>query len=273
MKLRNQIILAFFLFSVLPLTGVTLYSYYSSRAAFRQAVEAQTTVRARDMERRMGEITDDLQHRIERVSDLPYWDSLAPGAERTGDWNEFMARLQTDLGSAAGLVDRIEFHSAGPLVPAAPGSRAGQAEIPPPEGEASAPTVVYLQFSDATELEREVVVTRVGDKLMVQHRSAEVFSGEEDGPLHRVAQLAHVAGPLMVHVALQDVVVDLEDRLALLLAKALHVVPDELRDVIATVAQGRQKDLHHVEAEVEIAPERAGLHGSLQIGVGRGHQA
>ena len=107
MKLRNQIILAFFLFSVLPLTGVTLYSYYSSRTAFRQAVEAQTSVRARDMERRMGEITDDLQHRIERVSNLPYWNSLAPGAEGTEDWNVLMARLESDLGSAAGLVDRI----------------------------------------------------------------------------------------------------------------------------------------------------------------------
>ena len=154
MKLRNQIILAFFLFSVLPLTGVTLYSYYSSRSAFRQAVDAQTTVRARDMERRMGEITDDLQHRIEQVSDLPYWSSLAPGAEQTEAWTVLMARLQSDLGSAAGLVDRIEFHSAEPLVPAATGPQAGEVEIPAPGGEARTPTVVYIQLSDTAELWR-----------------------------------------------------------------------------------------------------------------------
>ena len=179
MKLRNQIILAFFVFSVLPLTGVTLYSYYSSRTAFRQAVQAQTIVRARDMERRMGEITDDLQHRIDRVSDLPYWSTLAPGAEGTEEWTVLMARLRSDLGSAAGLVDRIEFHRAEPLVPAAAGPRGGPVEIPLPGGEAGAPMVVYLQLPDASDIGQEVVVRRVGDKLVVQHKKVEMFSSEE----------------------------------------------------------------------------------------------
>jgi serine phosphatase RsbU (regulator of sigma subunit) len=178
MKLRNQIILAFFLFSVLPLTGVTLYSYYTSRQAFRQAVAAENTVRARDMERRMGEVTDDLQHRIERVSGMPYWASLAPGAPQPDEWNVIIARLQSDLGSAAGLVDHIEFTPAEPLVPA-PGERGGNPEVPLPEGAASAPTLVRIRLPKNTESEHRVVVERIGDKLVVHQQSVEVLSYEE----------------------------------------------------------------------------------------------
>jgi len=173
MKLRNQILLAFFLFSVLPLTGVTLYSYYSSRTAFRQAVEAQSTLRARDMERRMSEITDDLQHRIDQVSNEPYWAALAPGATPTKEWDELMARLQSDLGSAAGLVDRIEFTPVQPLVPASPRPGGTNPEVPLPGSAAAAPTVVHIQVLQTADSEQELVVKRVGDKLIVEHRNPE----------------------------------------------------------------------------------------------------
>lgn len=173
MKLRTQIILAFFLFSVAPLTGVTLYSYYSSRTAFRQAVEAQSRVRARDMERRMGEITDDLQHRIERVSKQPYWATLAPGTTPAEQWNELMARLQTDLGSAAGLVDHIEFTPSVPLLPGRPGQQGGSTEVPLPGNGGGTLRVVHLQLSQPTESEAALVVRQIGEVLVVEHRKIE----------------------------------------------------------------------------------------------------
>jgi hypothetical protein len=41
MKIRTQLVLAFLLLSVLPLTGIVLYSYSSSQRAVRKAVEAE----------------------------------------------------------------------------------------------------------------------------------------------------------------------------------------------------------------------------------------
>ena len=42
MKLGTKLILAFLLLAILPLTWITLYSYYSSINAFRKAVEAES---------------------------------------------------------------------------------------------------------------------------------------------------------------------------------------------------------------------------------------
>jgi HAMP domain-containing protein len=180
MKLRNQIILAFFLFSVVPLTGVTLYSYYSSSRAFRQAVQEQSVVRARDMDRRMAEVTEDLQHRIDRVSGLPDWAALAPGsAQSTDEWNALAARLQQDLGSAAGLVEQIEFLPAEPLVLENAGG--GNAEVPVADSLDRAPKVL-IHLTDPTELPEKYVVERVGDQVVVHRQSLEMEM-EGEAPL------------------------------------------------------------------------------------------
>ncbi len=42
MKLRTQLIVAFLLLCVVPLTAVILYSYITSERAFRNAVEGST---------------------------------------------------------------------------------------------------------------------------------------------------------------------------------------------------------------------------------------
>ena len=41
MRLRTQLAVAFFVLAVLPLLGVTLYTWLGSQRAFRQAVEAE----------------------------------------------------------------------------------------------------------------------------------------------------------------------------------------------------------------------------------------
>ncbi len=43
MKLRTQLAVAFLLLAVVPLFGVTLYTWLGSQRAFRQAVEAGRT--------------------------------------------------------------------------------------------------------------------------------------------------------------------------------------------------------------------------------------
>jgi serine phosphatase RsbU (regulator of sigma subunit) len=67
MKLRTQLILAFLLLSVVPLSGVTVYSYVASQRAFRRAVEAEAWALAEDMSSRLDAVAHELSGRIERM--------------------------------------------------------------------------------------------------------------------------------------------------------------------------------------------------------------
>ena len=46
---RARLIWAFFLLAVVPLCGITLYSYLSTERAYRKAVELETTALAEEM--------------------------------------------------------------------------------------------------------------------------------------------------------------------------------------------------------------------------------
>src|SRR5258708_28860322 len=67
MKLRTQLILAFLLLSVVPLSGVTVYSYVSSQRAFRRAVAVEAGALAEDMSSRLDAVAHQLSGRIARM--------------------------------------------------------------------------------------------------------------------------------------------------------------------------------------------------------------
>jgi serine phosphatase RsbU (regulator of sigma subunit) len=67
MKLRTQLILAFLLLSVAPLSGVTVYSYVSSQRAFRRAVAVEGGALAEDMSSRLDAVAHELSGRIARM--------------------------------------------------------------------------------------------------------------------------------------------------------------------------------------------------------------
>jgi sigma-B regulation protein RsbU (phosphoserine phosphatase) len=67
MTLRTQLVLAFLLLSVVPLSGVTVYTYISSQRAFRQAVAAEAGALAEDMTSRLDAVAHELAGRIERM--------------------------------------------------------------------------------------------------------------------------------------------------------------------------------------------------------------
>src|SRR5260221_11166917 len=75
MKLRTELVLAFLLLAVLPLTGVTVYSYVASQRAFRKAVEAEAGALAEQMSSQTEEVVRELGDRIRRMR------------ERTGPWD------------------------------------------------------------------------------------------------------------------------------------------------------------------------------------------
>ena len=72
MSLRVRLVLAFVGLAVLPLLGVTLYSYFSSARALRQAARAEVQAMTEDLGRRMDEVAAELSDRLERMRRRQY---------------------------------------------------------------------------------------------------------------------------------------------------------------------------------------------------------
>jgi serine phosphatase RsbU (regulator of sigma subunit) len=140
MKLRTQLVLAFLLLAVVPLTGIVLYSYYTSLRAVRQATEAEARTLSREMDGRMASIRSDLGQGVQRIGDVPVQDLLnAAEAKRQGKPDPLLGRMVLGFGDAASLVTSLEFIPAHPEhhLPAA-----GIPAPPPPPGRAGhAPTL------------------------------------------------------------------------------------------------------------------------------------
>ena len=78
MRLRAQLAVAFFLLSVVPLIGVTIYSYQASERAFRRAVAAEAEALAARMSTRVEAVAGELKERLQRMRRAP-----APGQAET----------------------------------------------------------------------------------------------------------------------------------------------------------------------------------------------
>ena len=108
-SIRAQLVVAFLLLAVVPLSGVSLYSYFASERAFRQAVEQESEALAEEMERRMARVTADLGRRIERISELPLEPLLA--ARETGeaaDEQWLLERFEREMGDVSPLLESVE---------------------------------------------------------------------------------------------------------------------------------------------------------------------
>ena len=71
MKVRTQLVVAFLLLSVVPLSALVLYSYATSQQAFRQAVASESQVLAEEIGERLTSVRQDLSRRLESLSMLP----------------------------------------------------------------------------------------------------------------------------------------------------------------------------------------------------------
>jgi serine phosphatase RsbU (regulator of sigma subunit) len=126
MTLRARLILAFLLLAVVPLLGVTLYSYLTTQLAFRKAAEEETSALAEDLGDRLEGAARDLGHRIEGLGDLPFASVMGPDRRPEGPAAQaFLDQIRTRMGDAAGLVDSIEVVQAAPAAPAPAAAPAG----------------------------------------------------------------------------------------------------------------------------------------------------
>ena len=137
MRIRTRLSLAFFLISVVPLGLVTAYSYSSSAAALRRAVEGQADQMAAEMGDRMAWVMTDLGDRVERLWRMRVdAASVTPQPVTAEPDEKAVMELRTVatamLAEAAPLVRRLEFESspAGTVEAMAP-----PAPEAPPSGE------------------------------------------------------------------------------------------------------------------------------------------
>jgi serine phosphatase RsbU (regulator of sigma subunit) len=130
MRIRTRLALAFFLISVVPLGLVTAYSYSSSAAALRLAVEGQADQMAAEMGDRMAWVMTDLGDRVERLWRMRVearGSDSGRAAATEPDENaalEMRSVATAMLAEAAPLVRRLEFE---PL----PASAIVAAAVPP----------------------------------------------------------------------------------------------------------------------------------------------
>ncbi len=71
MSLRLRLIVAFFLFSVVPLAAVTFYSYVGSERALQVAAQHETEMLTGELTQRMQVVTTQISERVEHLMDMP----------------------------------------------------------------------------------------------------------------------------------------------------------------------------------------------------------
>ena len=128
MKLRAQLTLAFLLLAVVPLTGLSVYYYYSSIRAYRQAVEEEGGALAQEMGGRMESMRADMNRRIGRLGSFPFRELMALNM-RSGSPEEtraLISKLQSEMGDSAAYIDSLEFTPRAPLPAPPPASQTGR---------------------------------------------------------------------------------------------------------------------------------------------------
>ncbi|MCM2254743.1 MAG: SpoIIE family protein phosphatase [Vicinamibacteria bacterium] len=134
MKLRTQLALAFFLLAVVPLVALTLLSHQSSQQALQKATEVEAAQMASEMGVRLARISADLDRRLAEAGGSEAMARYARGPSE-GSREAALARLRTELGEAATLVESIEVVPEAPeppAEPAAPAPEARHSKRPPP---------------------------------------------------------------------------------------------------------------------------------------------
>ncbi len=113
MRLRTQLAIAFFLLAVVPLLGVTLYTWLGSQRAFRQAVAAEAGSLATEMSLRVDLVADQLKERLQRMADRPSAGAETQKARRealaAAEGEELRLLLRAILSSAERRQGAIPF--------------------------------------------------------------------------------------------------------------------------------------------------------------------
>lgn len=155
MKIRTQLVLAFFLLAVVPLASIVLYSYITSFRAVQRAVREEANVRTREMEQRMGATKIQLGRRVEGLSRLP----LRALLRRSGaDISEeaLLSMMASQMGDLAPLVMSLTLTPGAPQPPVLVEAPELPERPQPPEVEVLEIDMTSLMELAETEAARQV---------------------------------------------------------------------------------------------------------------------
>lgn len=109
MSVRTQLVLALSLLAIVPLAGLTVYSYHSSQAAFRRAVEAEAAELATEMKTRVDTVKNDLDRRLHSVNPERLYALMKPDLGQVeADAEKAYEDCLVNLGDAASMIEAIE---------------------------------------------------------------------------------------------------------------------------------------------------------------------
>jgi HAMP domain-containing protein len=192
MRIRTQLVLACFLLSILPLAGIVLYSYRSSREALESAYRSEATRTTKQMDRRLTAIRGELEQRLAELSMFPLqMTSSAPAAD-----THMASDVMTALGDSARLLDSVEIR---PMpAPAAPKSahvavRAKVAAAAAPassERIPSIPATPDVHVEVATDAAAAMTPIVIGIPERMPHVTPVGMSAEQQNKLHELGRLA-----------------------------------------------------------------------------------
>jgi len=174
MRIRTQLILAFFVLAVLPLTGIVLYSYHSSQNAVRAASAQQAKLVAEQMDERMASIRSEVSRRLENVSEI-----------LVGDSPEAAKELLREVEPAAELFDKFE------IIPTPP-----QAAQPPQPPQPPQPILI-----DVEEIVREARAQAIDPetaRALGKARRAEAAAIRAKARAERAKRMVIVTHPIEV---------------------------------------------------------------------------
>jgi len=108
MKIRTQLVLAWFVLSILPLSAIVLYSYHSSRKALESAYWKETQQLTAQMDRRLTTIRTDLDVRLAALSSIPI-ETIPTTNKNDPARAAVVDNILMAMGESAPLVDALEF--------------------------------------------------------------------------------------------------------------------------------------------------------------------
>jgi serine phosphatase RsbU (regulator of sigma subunit) len=193
MSLRARLAVAFFFLAVVPLAGVTLWSYVSTVRAFRAAVESEGTAMAEEMGRRMDQVSRDLERRLEELGQLPLPDVLARRPE-SGDpiAVKIADQVREKIGDSAAFLESLEVLPVPPArpdppeaaVPPVPPLPVPGAKPPPAAGEVPGWVMRFDDVAKAADV--------IGRQIEKEIADAEQDADKDEKALEKARQAAEV---------------------------------------------------------------------------------
>ncbi len=235
MKLRSKLALAFLFMSVVPLSVIVLYSYFSSLETLRLAALAEVSQLTAEIGDRIETIRDDVGRGVERLGTTQFGYLIADSGEMT-DSEQFLSEVGSAMGAAAPFVESLEFV---PMPkPAPPAEPAPTASVEP----VVAPTV---EEDDTLSSSVASVVISLGNLV---ERAAEEGDGTEEWVESEEGQ--EVVAELQVQSAIagQEIVARIEELdFARLMEEAENLRQMAVRHAEERQAVERDLETHELE--------------------------